>query len=65
MPSLTGNVDQKNLANLIYKYGDERYSRKIARKIKRDLDEKGNYSGTKELAYAIAGCFPPKQRHRC
>ncbi len=61
---LITNLNEKNLANLIYKYGDERYSRKIARKIKRDLDEKGNYSGTKELAYAIAGCFPPKQRHR-
>jgi len=22
------------------------------------------YSGTKDLAYSIAGCFPPKQRYR-
>ena len=57
-------LNEKDLANLIYKYGDERLSRKIARKIKLDLKEKGKYSGTKELAYSIAGCFPPKQRYK-
>ncbi len=57
-------LDEKDLANLIYKYGDERLSRKIARKIKMDLRENGKYSGTKELAYSIAGCFPPKQRYK-
>jgi len=56
-------LNEKDLANLIYKYGDERLSRKIARKIKMDLKENGKYSGTKELAYSIAGCFPPKQRY--
>jgi len=57
-------LNEKDLANLIYKYGDERLSRKIARKIKMDLKENGKYSGTKELAYSIAGCFPPKQRYK-
>jgi 16S rRNA (cytosine1402-N4)-methyltransferase len=57
-------LNEKDLANLIYKYGDERLSRKIARKIKFDLKENGKYSGTKELAYSIAGCFPPKQRYK-
>ena len=57
-------LDEKDLANLIYKYGDERLSRKIARKIKMDLRENGKYSGTKELAYSIAGFFPPKQRYK-
>jgi len=57
-------LDEKDLANLIYKYGDERLSRKNARKIKMDLRENGKYSGTKELAYSIAGCFPPKQRYK-
>jgi len=57
-------LDEKDLANLIYKYGDERLSRKIARKIKMDLRENRKYSGTKELAYSIAGCFPPKQRYK-
>jgi len=70
-PSLDMNAEQlietlseRELADLIYKYGDERLSRKISRKIKNDLKEKGNYSGTAELAYAIAGCFPPKQRYK-
>ena len=57
-------LSEKELADLIYEYGDERLSRKIARKIKDDLVNKGKYSGTKELAYSIAGCFPPKQRYR-
>jgi len=58
------DLNEEDLANLIYKYGDERYSRKIAKKIKKHLYEKGNFSGTKELAYSIAGCFPPKLRYR-
>ena len=57
-------LNEKDLANLIYKYGDERLSRKIARKIKIDLQGNGKYSGTKELAYSIAGCFSPKQRYK-
>ncbi len=61
---LIESLNEKDLANLIYKYGDERLSRKIARKIKIDLKENGKYSGTKELAYSIAGCFPPKQRYK-
>jgi 16S rRNA (cytosine1402-N4)-methyltransferase len=61
---LIENLSEKDLANIIYKYGDERLSRKIARKIKMDLKENGKYSGTKELAYSIAGCFPPKQRYK-
>ena len=61
---LIDSLNEKDLANLIYKYGDERLSRKIARKIKMDLKENGKYSGTKELAYSIAGCFPPKQRYK-
>ncbi len=61
---LITDLTENELANLIYEYGEERYSRKIARKIKNDLKFKGEYSGTKELAYAIAGCFPPKQRYK-
>ncbi len=61
---LIETLNEKDLADLIYKYGDERLSRKIARKIKMDLKENGKYSGTKQLAYSIAGCFPPKQRYK-
>ena len=61
---LIKNLTEDELADLIYKYGEEKLSRRIARKIKNDIQIKGSYSGTKELAYAIGGCFPPKQRYR-
>jgi len=61
---LIKNLTENELADLIYEYGEEKLSRKIARKIKNDIQIKGFYSGTKELAYAIGGCFPPKQRYR-
>ena len=61
---IINDFSEKDLADLIYEYGDERFSRRIARKIKNDLKNKGEYSGTRELAYAIAGCFPPKQRYK-
>jgi len=61
---LIKDLTEDELANLIYKYGEEKLSRKISRKIKNDLKNKGSYSGTKELAYAIGGCFPPKHRFR-
>ena len=56
-------LDEESLANIIYKYGEERFSRRIARRIKNDLSKNGPYSGTSALAYAIAGCYPPKKRH--
>ena len=61
---LIKNLTEDELADLIYKYGEEKLSRRIARKIKNDIQIKGSYSGTKEFAYAIGGCFPPKQRYR-
>ena len=60
---LIRSLTEKELADLIYKYGEEKFSRRISRRIKNDLKIKGKYSGTKDLAYAIAGCFPPKQRY--
>lgn len=60
---LIETLSEKDLADLIYKLGEEKRSRRIARKIKNDLSENGPYSGTQDLSYAIAGCFPPKQRH--
>ena len=40
----------------------EGVSRRIARRIKADLAAQGAYSGTAALAYAVAGCYPPKAR---
>ena len=49
---------------MIYAYGEERLSRRIARRIK----EQGPWGDpdrprdTAELAYLIAGCYPPQAR---
>jgi hypothetical protein len=55
-------LDVNALADLIYAFGEERMSRRIARRIKADLEAEGVYSGTAGLAYAVAGCYPPKAR---
>ena len=59
---LIDRLEENELADLIYGYGEERLSRRIARRIKNDLAEQGAYSGTAALAYAVAGCYPPKAR---
>jgi len=60
---LIETLSENDLADLIYNLGEEKRSRRIARKIKNDLAANGPYPGTQALSYAIAGCFPPKQRH--
>lgn len=59
---LIERLEETELADLIYAYGEERLSRRIARRLKHDLAEQGSYSGTAALAYAVAGCYPPKAR---
>ena len=59
---LMDRLEENELADLIYGYGEERLSRRIARRIKADLKDKGSYEGTAALAYAVAGCYPPKAR---
>ena len=59
---LMDRLEENDLADLIYGYGEERLSRRIARRIKTDLKENGSYDGTAALAYAVAGCYPPKAR---
>ena len=59
---MIARLDVNALADLIYGFGDERLSRRIARRIKADLDSHGAYKGTEALAYAVAGCYPPKAR---
>ena len=59
---LIDRLEEHELADLIYAYGEERLSRRIARRIKADLRETGAYAGTAALAYAVAGCYPPKAR---
>ena len=59
---LIERLEEEALADLIYAYGEERLSRRIARRIKADLAAEGAYTGTAALAYAVAGCYPPKAR---
>ncbi|MGB3296676.1 MAG: 16S rRNA (cytosine(1402)-N(4))-methyltransferase RsmH [Phormidesmis sp.] len=51
--------DEKAIADTLYEYGEERLSRRIARRIV----EKRPFSTTTELAWEIAGAYPPKARH--
>ncbi|XZN90988.1 MAG: 16S rRNA (cytosine(1402)-N(4))-methyltransferase RsmH [Microcoleus sp.] len=51
--------DEVKLADIIYKYGEERLSRRIARRILQGRP----FETTTELASAIASSFPPKQRN--
>tara|TARA_Y100001968_G_scaffold51762_1_gene42712 strand:- start:24858 stop:25766 length:909 start_codon:yes stop_codon:yes gene_type:complete len=59
---LLEQLNEEQLANTIYQFGEERLSRRIARKIKNDISNNGPYKTTKDLAYAIAGCFPSHLR---
>ena len=59
---LIERLEESALADLIYGYGEERLSRRIARRIKSDLASQGSYAGTADFAYAVAGCYPPKAR---
>lgn len=55
---IVNHWDEKTIADTIYEYGEERLSRRIARKI---IDGRP-FNTTTELAYAIGGAFPPKAR---
>lgn len=56
---IVNHWDETELANLIFEYGEERLSRRIARKIV----ENRPFQTTTELAEAIAGCVPKKYRY--
>jgi len=51
--------DEVELADIFFKYGEERLSRRIAKRI----SERRPIYTTTELAEAIASCVPPKYRH--
>lgn len=51
--------DEKELADIFFKYGEERLSRRIARRIVEDRP----FATTTELAEAIARCVPKQYRY--
>ncbi|MFK8185145.1 MAG: 16S rRNA (cytosine(1402)-N(4))-methyltransferase RsmH [Phormidesmis sp.] len=56
---IVNHWDEKTIADTIYEYGEERLSRRIARRIV----ERRPFSTTTELAGAVAGAYPAKARH--
>ena len=61
--ALIDRLEESELADLLFHYGEERLSRRIARRLKAEGPWDDGQRGTAALAYAIAGCYPPKQRH--
>jgi 16S rRNA (cytosine1402-N4)-methyltransferase len=57
-------IGEAELADLIWKYGEERFSRKIARKIIELRSKNALPDTTSGLADAIASTFPPPLRHK-
>jgi 16S rRNA (cytosine1402-N4)-methyltransferase len=51
--------DEVELADIFFDYGEERLSRRIARKIVRSRP----FETTTQLADVIASCYPPKSRY--
>jgi 16S rRNA (cytosine1402-N4)-methyltransferase len=65
---LLDRLEESELADLIYTYGEERLSRRIARRIVEQRPWSGaagpgSGRGTTALAYLVAGCYPPKARY--
>ncbi len=64
LADLLATITETELSDLIWKYGEERFSRKIARKLI-DLRSKNEFpKDTLRLADAIASVFPPPMRHK-
>lgn len=61
--ALIDRLDETELADLLFHYGEERLSRRIARRVKAEGPWDQGERGTAALAYAIAGCYPPRQRY--
>lgn len=55
--------DEESIANVIYKYGEERYSRRIAAEIVKKRDE-SPIKTTKELEDICFHCYPKKDRFK-
>lgn len=54
-------LNEDQLADIIYKYGEERFSRRIAKAIK-EMQRKKPIETTKDLVDAIVSAVPPKYR---
>jgi 16S rRNA (cytosine1402-N4)-methyltransferase len=59
---LVAETPEADLADLIYRFGEERLSRRIARAIVRARDQ-APIETTERLAEIVSSAFPPKSRH--
>jgi 16S rRNA (cytosine1402-N4)-methyltransferase len=59
---LIDRLEENELADLIYAYGEERLSRRIARRLVAERPWSGSGRSSGDLAYVIAGCVPPPAR---
>ncbi len=60
---LLDRLEEGPLADLLFQFGDERLSRRIARRLVAERQVKlWAERSTSELAYTVAGCYPPKSR---
>jgi 16S rRNA (cytosine1402-N4)-methyltransferase len=61
--ALLDRLPEDELADLLYRFGEERLSRRIARRLVAERSgQPWAERSTAELAYAIAGCYPPAAR---
>jgi 16S rRNA (cytosine1402-N4)-methyltransferase len=60
---LVNTLSETDLANVIYRYGEERLSRRIARRIVEARKEK-SIRRTGELAEIVSRCYPPPARRK-
>ncbi len=58
---LVNTLGESELADILYRYGEERASRRIARAIVKARSS-ASITRTAELAEIVAGCLPPKRK---
>lgn len=60
---VVNGYDEKQLADVIYAFGEERLSRRIAAAIVKRRAQ-APYKTTSELAETVVSCYPAKERHK-
>lgn len=60
---LIKRLDERELANIIRDYGEERFSKRIAERLKRDAKAEV-LTSTLVLADAVSACIPAKLKHK-
>ncbi len=58
---MVNNLSERELGNVIFQFGEERLSRRIARKIV-EMRAKSPIQRTSDLANIVRGCYPAKSR---